>query len=564
MSVSRSAGLARWMTSLSSPPRPARPGAQLAQQDREALPVGQPHDVVEQVDVDRRAVVLHLSSRSPSPSPSSILASCSAPAEPGLALHEALTDQPLQADLAARVRLERREVLVVDLERDRGLVVVGHVHVRHDADRHAGHLHVLALHHRRGVVEDRAHEVVVRRVVVGGLAHDPDHDPGHDRHEQADVDQPSHGPGGTSVGIAALGRERGRAVGRRLRGGARAVAAGCPARSPRSRRFGGTAGERAAREDGRREDRLHARVVAVGVVVARHLGELRDPARRGRACSGARTRSPAGSDRAPGSRAGTPSRSAARAAAACAVSSVRSLLAPGLRISSLRSATVGRASATSGRSRAEERRQLLGGRLRLVDQQLEVVERGAQVHERRVGLAQRARQQLERALERRALVRRSPPSPGWCSTPGRSGRRAARRCADTVAGAVLDEAREQRLVERQLARSGRVVLPRKGAKYLVLSAASSARPSYCVPDAADQVAQARARLGVERVEEHVEVDRRARVVGADAARRRRSRPRCWGLAAARCSGWRYPTARWRGSSPSCPRAAARGRPRPPS
>ena len=33
-------------------------GAQLAQQDREALPVGQPQDVVEQVEVDRRARVL--------------------------------------------------------------------------------------------------------------------------------------------------------------------------------------------------------------------------------------------------------------------------------------------------------------------------------------------------------------------------------------------------------------------------------------------------------------------------------------------------------------------------
>ena len=87
-------------------------------------------------------------------------------------------------------------------------------------------------------------------------------------------------------------------------------------------------------------------------------------------------------------------------------------------------------------------------------------------------------------------------------------------------------------------------------------------PSYCVGEALDDVLQVAARLLVERVEELVEVDDRRRRVAVAASRRRRARAWSRARASARCSGWRCPTARSRGSSPGCPRAAARRAPRP--
>ena len=49
-----SAGFARRMTSWRSSPRPASAGAELVEDDRQPLAVRQAHDVVDQVDVDRR------------------------------------------------------------------------------------------------------------------------------------------------------------------------------------------------------------------------------------------------------------------------------------------------------------------------------------------------------------------------------------------------------------------------------------------------------------------------------------------------------------------------------
>ena len=54
LSVSRSAGLARRIVSLRSSPRAASAGAELAEQDREALAVGPAHDVVDEVGGHRR------------------------------------------------------------------------------------------------------------------------------------------------------------------------------------------------------------------------------------------------------------------------------------------------------------------------------------------------------------------------------------------------------------------------------------------------------------------------------------------------------------------------------
>ena len=72
------------------------------------------------------------------------------------ALHEALADQRLRADLALRVAAEVLVALVVDPQDDRGLVVVGDLDVVDAADLHARDLHVLARDDEAGVVEDRA------------------------------------------------------------------------------------------------------------------------------------------------------------------------------------------------------------------------------------------------------------------------------------------------------------------------------------------------------------------------------------------------------------------------
>ena len=103
-------------------------GAELVEQDREALAVGQAHDVVDQVEVDRRARVRRPAAGArPRRRPRRSARSGCAERGAGLALHELLADQRLRADRAVGVGLERREVLVVDPQRHRGLLVLGHV-----------------------------------------------------------------------------------------------------------------------------------------------------------------------------------------------------------------------------------------------------------------------------------------------------------------------------------------------------------------------------------------------------------------------------------------------------
>ena len=53
LSNCRSAGSDFFSARWSSAPLPANAGAELVEEDREALPVGQPHDVLDQVEVDR-------------------------------------------------------------------------------------------------------------------------------------------------------------------------------------------------------------------------------------------------------------------------------------------------------------------------------------------------------------------------------------------------------------------------------------------------------------------------------------------------------------------------------
>ena len=203
----------------------------------------------------------------------------------------------------------------------------------------------------------------------------------------------------------------------------------------------------------------------------------------------------------------------------------------------------------------EERSQARRDRLGRVDELVEVVQRGAQVDERRVGLAQRPRQRGQRLVQRRALGRdRRRGRIGVAHQAGevvatrRQRGRRARRVDDEVLQRLLVAVE---LVDQLRGRAERRVevlqgLVGLGALALVL-----------LRGALDDLLQRLARLGVERVEELVEVDRGGGPVEAE--RRavielgRRVRPR----RRARCSGWPRPTASRSGSWPSCRRAAAR-------
>ena len=196
-SVSRSAGFARLIASLSSSPRPARPGAELREQDREALA--------------RRAACSTLLTRSRSTGELVLLER-----QQVLALAVAVVDlRQLRLSLGVpgshstnfspisdcgphrctarwrgRARSRRRRCA----SDDRRLLVVGHVHRLDHADLRAGHLHVLAGHRRGHVVEDRAH--LVARVAVALGAH-PEHD------DRAEPRPPARGlrAGGASVSL---------------------------------------------------------------------------------------------------------------------------------------------------------------------------------------------------------------------------------------------------------------------------------------------------------------------------------------------------------------------------
>ena len=244
-----------------------------------------------------------------------------------------------------------------------------------------------------------------------------------------------------------------------------------------------------------------------------------------------------------------------------AVSSIRSLFAPGLRISVLRSADRRARLAHHRAQLAQEGRQLARARLRHRHQLVEVVQRRAQVHERGVGLAQRVRQQLERARRAPRSRRRSRGRRCWCSSPGRPGRRGARRSRHRASRVASRTARSTSWSSAS-SRVRSLVLTRNGLKYLVASLACSPLPSYRSPEPRMTFCRPPRVSLVERVEERVEVHRRGRVVGADLPAVLDLLVAVGARAGARRSGWRCPTARWRGSSPWCPGAAARSRRRP--
>ena len=137
-------------------------GAELGDDQRQPLPVGQAHHVVDQVEVDRlrgvrdrqqvlalaRALVDLLQRRRRGGVDGALLGR--------LALDEPLADQRLRAHLAARVGAEVLVAGVLDVEHDDGLEVARDVERVDLADLDARDLDVLAGDHEAGVVEDRA------------------------------------------------------------------------------------------------------------------------------------------------------------------------------------------------------------------------------------------------------------------------------------------------------------------------------------------------------------------------------------------------------------------------
>ena len=161
------------------------------------------------------------------------------------------------------------------------------------------------------------------------------------------LDQPPHGPGG--VGRVAVAE---RAAGWSRRATAGSTPPGQRFRLPVSKPLSFCEGSIAVSVppeyvDGQ-EHRLHAGVVAVGVVVGGDLAEVGDPGGEVGRVAARRTRTPAGRGRASGSRAGTPIAVSCARRGCLAVSSIRSLFVPGLR----GSACAGRRPSGAPRARA--------------------------------------------------------------------------------------------------------------------------------------------------------------------------------------------------------------------
>ena len=204
-----------------------------------------------------------------------------------LALDEALTDQTLEPDDAFGVLLEGRERLVVDAQRDRRLDSSSVTSISLTTPTGAPAIFTSSSGHERGgVVEDRPARSSASVVSLSRASRTiPITIQGQDRHQQRRCRRASSRAGRGVGGIAAAGRERAptrRAGAAPHRAGS---ASGSRARSPSSRWWAALPRACAAVLARRAEHRHHARVVAVRVVVAGHLAELREPARRGRACS---------------------------------------------------------------------------------------------------------------------------------------------------------------------------------------------------------------------------------------------------------------------------------------
>ena len=201
LSVSRSAGLARWITSLSSVPRPARPVPSSLIRIEKRCRNGSRRMSLSRSRSTGELVFATGRRCSPSPSPSWIFASAGEPAVPGSHSTNRSPISPWSRIVQLASFLNGVKRFVVDAKREGRLLVGRHVHRGDHAHRRPGDLHVLAVHERGRVVEDRADEVVVLRLVVGRGAHDTDHEPREERDDEAEVDEAPHGPVGESEGL---------------------------------------------------------------------------------------------------------------------------------------------------------------------------------------------------------------------------------------------------------------------------------------------------------------------------------------------------------------------------
>ena len=160
--------MARWMTSLRSSPRPASPVPNSLRRIAKRCAVGQPQDVVEQVEVDRRAGVLDRQQALALAVAVVDLRQLAGPSVvPGSHSTNFSPIRPWGRILQLASVFHGVKSVVVDPQRDRGLLVGGHVEVGDDArPGRRRPSRPRPCDERGGVVEDRAHEVVVRRVVV--------------------------------------------------------------------------------------------------------------------------------------------------------------------------------------------------------------------------------------------------------------------------------------------------------------------------------------------------------------------------------------------------------------
>ena len=215
-----------------------------------------------------------------------------------------------------------------------------------------------------------------------------------------------------------------------------------------------------------------------------------------------------------------------------------------------RARTRGRISAAAARRRFEA-----------LQQRVEVVERRAQVDERRVALAQRVRQHAERLRERVVLGRDRAHHRVEVRRSARSAR--ARFCATApVTLAPATSARSSVSWSRASSFTSWSVVDRNGLKYFADSLTFSPCPSYCAAEPWKYCCRPLRVLGSSVLKSW---SRSTTEVVC-------STPSCppSGISGAlfgpgrraRCSGSRRPTARSGGSSRSCPRAAARTAPRP--
>jgi len=144
-SVSRSAGIARRIAALSSGPRPADAGAELGDDDPQALALGLAEDVVDEVGRDRRRGLLH---RDP-PAGLELLRR-----RAGQAVEEVLADERLRARLAVHVAAQRPEPAAIDAKADeRVLRAAVELDLRDLAGAHARDLQVATLDEPERVVE---------------------------------------------------------------------------------------------------------------------------------------------------------------------------------------------------------------------------------------------------------------------------------------------------------------------------------------------------------------------------------------------------------------------------